>query len=142
MRFWDSSAIVPLIVKQPASEEAREMLRRDPDCVVWWGTAVECVSAVARLERQAIIRPDSAHLALEALDVLRAGWTIVLASEPVRVQATRVLRTHPLRAADSLQLAAALVWAGAGADREAVCFDELLRAALHAEGFGVVPSAL
>ena len=35
----------------------------------------------------------------------------VLPAEAVREQAARLLRLHPLRAADALQLAAALVWA-------------------------------
>lgn len=62
------------------------------------------------------------------------------ANPEVRNQAIRLLGLHPLRAADALQLAAALVWA----DRRPrghpfVCLDAGLREAAHAEGFSVLP---
>jgi hypothetical protein len=54
-----------------------------------------------------------------------------------------VLAAHPLRAADALQLAAALVWTGEAAAGEAfVCLDERLRDAARREGFEVLPERL
>ena len=51
MRFWDASALVPLLVAQSASARMRRAYRVDPEVVVWWGTKVQCDSAVARLEK-------------------------------------------------------------------------------------------
>jgi hypothetical protein len=53
----------------------------------------------------------------------------------VREQALRLLRVHTLRAADALQLAAALEWAGAPTDADFVTFDDRLREAAVREGF-------
>jgi len=38
MRFWDSSALVPLLLEQPRSDLVRRWLREDVDQVVWWGS--------------------------------------------------------------------------------------------------------
>jgi len=52
VRFWDSSAIVPILVAESSSVAVMAEYERDPDLVVWWATEVECVSALARLERE------------------------------------------------------------------------------------------
>jgi predicted nucleic acid-binding protein len=71
---------------------------------------------------------------------LSSQWTEVRPSNLVRDQASRVLLLHPLRAADALQLAAALVWAGSQTTSlEFVCLDHRLREAAAREGFQVIP---
>ena len=61
-------------------------------------------------------------------------------SNRVRERAGRLLATHPLRAADALQLAAALVWCDEAPQGETfVCLDERLSAAARREGFAVLP---
>jgi uncharacterized protein len=137
VRFWDTSAIVPLLVTEPNTPRIRELLDRDPDMAVWWGSPVECWSALARLQRQGRISTEKEGEARALLEPLRSAWYEVLPSEEVRLQARRLLRLHPLRAADSLQLAAAIVWA-AGDEVELVAFDRNLREAAHLEGFLVV----
>lgn len=140
MRYWDTSALVPLLLAQPATERVHPLLRDDDDIVVWWGTVVECNSALARLERSGELPPPAIQSALEALALLREGWSEVSASEAVREQAARLLRVHPLRAADALQLAAALVWSGGSpTGLEVVSLDERLRTALSREGFSTLP---
>ena len=47
MRFWDSSAILPLIVEERTSDYATRYYEANPELVVWWGTSVECASALA-----------------------------------------------------------------------------------------------
>jgi hypothetical protein len=77
---------------------------------------------------------------LSLVDALRESWTEILPSERVLGEARRLLRVHPLRAADALQLAAALQWSGphvVGA--ELVTLDERLRLAARLEGFSIVP---
>lgn len=137
MRFWDSSAVVPLLVRQPATPAAREAFETDPDQVVWWSTPVECASALARLVLEDVLSRDDEAAALKRLDVLRRRWHEILPGDRLRAQAERVLRLHPLRAADALQLAAALEWAGTPASGSLVTFDTRLAHAAEREGFAV-----
>ena len=50
MKFWDSSAVVPLLVVEQQRDELLGLLQRDPRMLVWWGTLVECTAALARRE--------------------------------------------------------------------------------------------
>lgn len=110
----------------------------DPVIVAWWGTAVECVSALARLERDGAAGPRSVGAALDRLDALAASWHEIQPTERVRNLARRLLRVHALQTADSLQLAAALVAAEAHPPSlELVCLDERLAGAARREGFHV-----
>jgi len=135
MRFWDASAVVPLLLEQPMSERVRALLDEDPEVVAWWGTPVECASALARLRREGHLAPSDEASALRILERLRSAWYEVLPGDQVRAQALRVLRLHPLRSADALQLAAALEWSGTPAAGTIVTFDERLAASAELEGF-------
>lgn len=135
MRFWDSSALVPLVLKQPRSERARQLFEEDAEPVVWWGSALECASAIARLHRERHLTRKQEQEARALLDALRSSWFEVQPGDGVREQALRLLRLHPLRAADALQLAAALEWAGAPPAGAFVTFDDRLRDAAQREGF-------
>ena len=139
MRFWDSSAIVPLLGDEAPRDALLRLLDADAELLVWWGTPVECVSALARRERAGGYTPDDVTGALARLARLAEGWLEVLPVDPVRTVARRLLRTHPLRAADSLQLAAAIVAAGHDpASLDFVSLDERLADAAGREGFRVV----
>lgn len=138
MRFWDSSALVALCLSQPATKAARTALGADPELVVWWASAVECASAIARLHRERLLSASDEAAARALLDALRRSWFEVQPGDGVRDQAMRLVRLHPLRAADALQLAAALEWAGSPASGGFVTFDERLRGAAQREGFGVM----
>jgi predicted nucleic acid-binding protein len=143
MMFWDSSALVPLLVRESTTESAEEALRGDAEMVVWWGTVLECRSAISRTLREGRLDDRSADRALGVLRLLADAWSEVLPGERVRSVAGRILMTHPLRAADALQLAAAVVWAdGDGPGCAFVCRDTRLRSAARAEGFTVMPSGV
>ena len=114
MKFWDSSALVPLLVSEADTERRSTALRADPALAVWWGTAVECESALQRRLREGALDAKGARLARERLATLAEAWHEVPASPAVRTLAVRLLKTHPLSAADSLQLAAALALMQAG----------------------------
>lgn len=140
MKFWDASAIVPLLLTEARRETLLELIQADPAMVVWWGTPVECGSAIARRERDGALDLADATGALSRLRSLAKSWSEVVASDSVRSAALRLLRTHPLRAADSLQLAAAIVAAeGDPASLQFVCLDERLREAADREGFLTLP---
>lgn len=139
MKFWDASAIVPLLVAEPATQRVQALARRDPDMLVWWGSEVECVSALARLERVAALDTKGIALALSRLKQLADGWHEVEAGEVVRESAVRFLRVHPLRAADALQLAAAFIAAERRpSSLDFVTLDDRLSDAARKEGFVLV----
>jgi uncharacterized protein len=140
--FWDSSAVVPLCVDEPATAATLALYQGDREMVVFWTTALECWSAICRRAREGLFDAGSWAEADARLDQLRRVWTEVLATEEVRDQARRLLRRHPLRAADAMQLAAALVWAEGRPEGHALAsFDERLCEAAVKEGFAIVPAA-
>ena len=141
MRFWDASAIVPLMLDEPGSNALLDLLERDAAIVVWWGTQVECASAIARREREGVLGRADAAAALGRLKTISNSWSEVVASDAVRNTALRLLRVHPLRAADSLQLAAAVVSAeGDPSILPFVCLDDRLGEAAGREGFPALPA--
>jgi len=139
VKFWDASAIVALLVAGPTTRRLQGLAARDPDMLVWWGSAVECGSALARLERAAALDVKGIALASHRLTQLANGWHEIEPSEIVRESAMRFLRVHPLRAADALQLAAAFIAAEhRPASLQVVTLDERLADAARKEGFALV----
>ena len=142
MRFWDASAIVPLLLAEAPTRRLQAFAATDPDILVWWGSEVECASALARLERDATLDPRAAVLAFDRLKQLASGWHEIDPSDIVRETATRLLRVHPLRAADALQLAAAIVAAEQRpAALEMLTLDDRLASAARKEGCAVIDIA-
>ena len=138
MRFWDSSAVIPLTVTEATTDAILAIAQEDPVMCVWWATEVECVSALARLEREGALTDSAATVALERLDLLVESWNELQPVAAVRSAARRLLRVHALRAADALQLGAAVVAAeGQPSSLEIVTLDERLAAAARREGFTV-----
>jgi predicted nucleic acid-binding protein len=139
VKFWDASAIVPLLVAEPTTRRLQGLAARDPDMLVWWGSAVECASALARLERAAALDVKGIALASHRLTQLANGWHEIEPSDIVRESAMRFLRVHPLRGADALQLAAAFIAAEhRPASLQVVTLDERLADAARKEGFALV----
>ena len=140
MRFWDSSAVVPLCVAEPRSANARALLEGDPAVAVWWATRTECLSALTRRMREGELAPGGYRAARRVLAALAETWVELLPSEAVRATAERLLAVHALRAADAFQLAAALAWcAGRPPGHSIVTLDSRLRDALSREGFDALP---
>jgi len=142
MKFWDASALVPLLVKEPASKELQAIAASDPEMLVWWGTEIECTSAIARLLRTDCLDAPAFAAASQNLKQLTHIWDEVEPSEFVRTHARRFLRVHALRAAGALQLAAAFVGANSRPETlELLTLDDRLVEAASKEGFVVLPSA-
>jgi predicted nucleic acid-binding protein len=141
VRFWDTSAILPLVVAEPMSPAVAALARSDEVLVVWWGTRLECTSAVCRRQREGSLSAvDEAH-ARTILRALASTWTEVLPTERLRTIAERLLSVHALRASDALQLASALESRGASPGGGSfVCLDDRLRDAARREGFVPEPA--
>jgi uncharacterized protein len=141
MKFWDSSALIPLIVPEPETRALGALLRADPAIAAWWGSRLECAAALARLERERRITGPNMAQARSRLDVLADQWVEIAPGPQVREQAERLLRVHALRSADAHQLAAALVASGhRPATLEFVTIDSRLADAARREGFRLLPA--
>lgn len=139
MRFWDSSALLPLLVPEERTPSLLGLMEADEATAVWWATPVECASALARLERQERLDEPEREIAYRRLNTAAAQWSEVPPIDRVRDQARRLVGLHPLKAADALQLAAALVLC----DFEPktlpfVTLDTQLASAARREGFEVL----
>jgi hypothetical protein len=142
MRFWDASAIVPLLVAERSTGRLQALAANDPVMLVWWASEIECASALSRLEREGALTARASTLAYRRLEQLAAAWHEVDPSDAVREAAIRFLRVHPLRAADALQLAAAFLAAERRpASLGMVTLDERMGIAAQKEGFQVIPVA-
>ena len=140
MRFWDSSALLPLLVKEAASETVARAYRDDRVIVVAWTTAIECVSACVRKHRANEL--SRSHLAgiLDRLRDLRADWIVAEPTSELATDAERIVARHGLRAADAIQLASAIATgARHGPPGDVVCLDRRLAHAATSEGFRIIP---
>jgi len=139
MKFWDSSAVVPLICREKQTTPIIRIYAADMDMLVWGFTRTEILSALCRKAREGALPRNRFDEAVSRLEALKADWTENIDYEGVRERAGRLLAIHPLSAADALQLAAALV---AVEERtrgfEFVTLDEKLAQAATREGFAVI----
>src|SRR5712691_1441867 len=138
MRFWDASAIVPLLMTEATTKTLQGLAAADPAMLVWWATEMECASAIARLEREGALDAPAVIDAFGRLKRLADGWHEVDPNDGIREAAVRFLRVHPLRAADALQLAAAFVAERRPSSLEVITLDERLAAAARKEAFALV----
>ena len=140
MKFWDSSAVVPLLVEQEPSSRVAAWVASDDAMVLWTLTPIEVVSALRRLVREEVIEEELGRLAEARMYEMVRACHVVIDVEPVKTLATRLLRLHPLRAFDALQLGAALHWAeGHPQGRTLHTLDSRLALAAQREGF-LVPA--
>ena len=133
--FWDSSALVPLCVRQGITPEAISLYKAH-DVVVWWSTPVEIASALSRLLRMKQIDGSECAKARKLARVIGDFWSVIQLSDALRRKAVQLVEHYDLRAADSLQLAAALEWCeDVPQGRVFLTADERLRQAAVLSGF-------
>jgi uncharacterized protein len=136
--FWDASALVPLCLHQSVTPEAVSHLKRLPP-VVWWGSVVEIRSAICRLHRERAVTDAGKLAAMGRLEVLARVCREIAPGDKLRELALELLNRYPLRAADSLQLAASLIWCDERPSRRHfVCADHKLSITARTVGFGVI----
>jgi uncharacterized protein len=137
--FWDTSGIVPLCCFQSQTAQARQTARTYGRQVVWWATVIEAISSLNRLIREGHLTGKDSKQAFVRLDYLRRRWNEIQPTEEARELAERLLSRYKLRAADALQLAAALIWcSNRPRGRCFIGADGNLSDAAEAEGFTVI----
>ena len=139
MNFWDTSALVALGVEEVHHRRVRRILETDDRMAVWWGAAIEYVAALTTREREGNLTTHEVSAQIARLHALSQVWYEVQPGRRIRLVARRLLRVHPLRAADSLQLAAALAVAEDDPSSIGfVCFDARMNEAASREGFTIL----
>ena len=135
MRYWDASALVPLVVAEPQSSRAREWLAEDSGVITWGWTWVEIVSAIERRARDGELARALRREVIDRFEAFSRNWDEVTDLLAVRARAGALLARHPLRAADAGQLGAALLaQQQLGGGLEFVCLDKRLSLAAELEG--------
>ncbi len=133
--FWDASALVPLCIRQKITPKA-VALYNAYEAIIWWATPVEIASAIARLLRMKQISPSDFAKARKLAHNLADTWSVIQPSDALRSRAVQLVDHYDLRAADALQLVAALEWCDdAPQGRIFLTADERLREAALLSGF-------
>jgi predicted nucleic acid-binding protein len=139
VRYWDTSALLPLLVEERRSDEVRRLHHQDPAVVTWGWTRVEVTGAIERLARGGKLSRSRRRESIDRFMELATSWDEVVDLVAVRTRATALLARHPLRAADAAQLGAALLVAdGDPSTLSFVCVDERLAEAAEREGLRVL----
>lgn len=139
MRFWDASALVPLIVEEPGSLVCRAWIRDDPEIVLWGLTWLEVASAVERRVREGRVPKALRSAALARIKRIVGDAHEIGDLPAVRTRALSLVARHTLRAADAAQLGAALLVADPDpASLTMVVLDHGLAEAAEREGLGVL----
>ena len=139
MRFWDSSALVTLFVKEAATPEVEGWRAADPGITTWMMTRVEVLAAIARKKRERPAMVTLWNRAIREVNEVASRWIEIWDVDATRRHAERIVMDHPLRTADALQLGAAIVAAdGEPQSLELVTLDRRLAEAAQREGFPVL----
>jgi uncharacterized protein len=137
--FWDTSALVPLCVRQRITPRAIALYKLH-DAVVWWATPVEIASALARLVRMKQLDPSDWTRASQLAKRLADSWSMIQPSDALRAKSAQLVDRYDLRSADSFQLSAALEWCeDAPQGHVFLTADRRLRYAARSSGFEATP---
>jgi predicted nucleic acid-binding protein len=133
--FWDTSALVPLCVRQGITPRAIALYKIH-DAAVWWAAPIEIASALARLVRMKQLDSSDWTKARKLAGRLADSWSVIQPSDALRAKSIQLVERYDLRAADSFQLAAALEWCeDAPQGRVFLTTDQKLREAALLSGF-------
>jgi uncharacterized protein len=137
MLYFDASALAKRYVREKGSVKVRRLLSSDLAATSRY-SAVEIASALARRMREGVLTDADRERALGALQEDMTAWVAVELTTEVVIRAQGLLRRHPLRAGDAVQLASCLHLQEALEDRIAmVAFDDRLVAAARRERIAV-----
>lgn len=140
MKFWDSSALVAAAVDERGTAAVRRVDNEDEERTIWALSDVEAASALWRRRRANDLSEPAREKAQREIDLALANAAIVSDLAAVSIRARRLLATNNLRAADALQLGAALVACDDDPSQlPFVTLDDRLAEAAAREGFTVLP---
>jgi predicted nucleic acid-binding protein len=125
------------VPRQDGAAGLQRLLKEYPP-VIWWNSPVEVSSALERLRRRGELGLEEYEAAQQRAAMMQT-WIEIPPIDELRELAKTCLARHDLRAADALQLAAAITWCRQRpAGRPFLCRDRRLLASARAEGFSIV----
>jgi predicted nucleic acid-binding protein len=116
MVYFDSSAVVALYVAQAISPNARRTRRTASAIATSWLTCAEVLATMRLLRRRGLLTTASEQLATSRFLVDWSSFQRLLLDRRVAAHIRRLLPAHPLKGADAVQLASALIVARRAAD--------------------------
>ncbi len=137
MRFWDSSALLAVVLEEERTLAMRALLDQDADIVASAVTAIEIESAIWRRRHRGELTVAAHQDAETKFARLSRGWIEVTFSARVSEGARRLLARQRLRSLDAIQLASAGLYPHG--ILPFVTLDEKLALAARSEGFVVLP---
>ena len=141
MRFWDASALVPLVILEEATSIVGECFLEDERIVTWAWSRVEIVSAIERRVREGSVSRTERRNVLERFHALANSWDEIKDVVAVRSKAIALLARHPIRAADAGQLGAALLFNETMSGvLSFVCLERRLSITAELEALRVIPA--
>jgi predicted nucleic acid-binding protein len=127
-----------IVYEGKRSDECRDLIRRDRQVVACELTELEAFATVQRYVKDHRVASGEVRAVGERLELAVKSWEMIPLDSLLLVRAKIVSRTHALRAADCLQLAAAKAWAGRYTKGKGfVSADGALLDAADREGFTV-----
>ena len=136
-RYFDSSALLKRYFEEPGSASVRRWFSPGGSATARY-SFLEVASGLARRGRAGELSSGEVRRALDRLGEDATRIQVVELSEAVDARARDLLRRHPLRAGDALQLGSALLLRDRSSETvEFVCYDLPLSAAARAEGLRV-----
>ncbi len=140
MNFWDTSALAAMILQEKSGHILEAILVEDQGLALWWGTPVEFASVISRRERDGSLSAEQGAALSQRFNIVAGSGQEVPPVVRIRRLAERLVRVHPLKGADALQLAAALAIAKDDPSSIGfVCLDDRLNQAAAREGFRLLP---
>jgi predicted nucleic acid-binding protein len=133
MRYFDASALAKRYVREKGSLKVRRLLASDLPVTSRY-SGVEIASALARLVREGAITDEQGERALAAFNEDLTAMMVVELTPAIVTRAQALVRRHPLRAGDAVQLASCLELRDElGEPMTMVAFDGRLAAAARKE---------
>lgn len=134
MRFWDSSALVALLIEESRSADALRALTDDEFILTSALTPVEIASALWRRRHRGELTIAAHDEAERRFAQLSRKWREISCSPEVVRVARGIVSRHQIRSLDALQLAAAQFAGGP----IFVTFDQSLASVARGEGLDVI----
>jgi predicted nucleic acid-binding protein len=133
--YLDASALVPLLVDEPASVDCGELWDAADSVTGMRLAYIEAVAALAQAERMGRISTGGVRGGRSVLDDLWSAVDVIELDEALMTEAARLAVAHGLRGYDATHCAAAV--AANDAELVAASGDTRLLAAWRAEGVAV-----
>jgi hypothetical protein len=137
MRYFDASALVKRYVREEGTTRVRRLLASDVSATSRF-SAVEIASALGRRAREGAFSEADRDGAITALEADLTSMLVVELTKEIAMRAQALVRRHPLRAGDAVQLASCLYIQGElGEKTSFIGFDNRLTDAARREGLVV-----